>query len=161
MPLSNELKSSEMDSAIQAFKSWRSNREKMCRIPEHLWQIAANLSTQYHYPLNTICKKLGLNWGDLKKKITQLSSNHPTFAQSQKSPCPNPFIELKLNNQEPSFLLNHPPHSPRCAVELTRPDGTVMKIFASDGERTPLNLMELCKTFLGDMRDMRDMRSHQ
>jgi len=144
MPLSNEQKSSEMDTAIQAFKSWRSNREKLCRIPDHLWQIAANLSTQYHYPLSTICKELGLNWGDLKKKLTQLSSNHAV--QPQKPPS---FIELKLNNQEPPFLLNHSPHYAPC-VELTKPDGTVMKIFASD--ETPLNLMELCKTFLGDMR---------
>jgi hypothetical protein len=51
MPLSKELNSTEMDSAIKAFKAWRNSREKICRIPDHLWQIAANLSTQYHYPL--------------------------------------------------------------------------------------------------------------
>ncbi len=143
MPLSKELNSTEMDSAIQAFKTWRSTREKVCRIPDHLWQIAANLSTQYHYSLNTICKKLGLNWGKKKKKITQFSSNHPVTPQ--KSP---PFLELKLNSQEPSFLFNHSP-SPHCAVELTRPDGTVMKIFSSSSNDTPLDILQLCKTFLG------------
>ena len=143
MPLSKELNSTEMDSAIKAFKDWRNSREKICRIPDHLWQIAANLSTQYHYPLNTICKKLGLNWGDLKEKITQLSSNHPVA--SPKSPS---FLELKLDSQDRPFLFNHSP-SPNCAVELTRPDGTGMKIFYSPSNEAPLDILELCKTFLG------------
>jgi hypothetical protein len=154
MPLSKELNSAEMASAIKSFKAWRSSREKMCRIPNHLWQIAANLSTQYHYPLNTICKKLGLNWGDLKKKITQLSSNHPV--NPQKSPS---FVELKLDSQEQmqpaSFLFNHsssriPSPSPHCAVELTRSDGTGMKIFYSPSNDAPLDILELCKAFLGN-----------
>jgi len=142
MPLSKDLNSAEMDSAIQAFKTWRSTRERICRIPDYLWQIASNLSTQYHYPLNRICKNLGLNWGDLKKKITQLSSNHPVLPQK-----PPSFLELKLDSQEP-LLFNQSP-SPRCAVELTRPDGTVMKIFSSSSNDAPVNILELCKTFLG------------
>ena len=153
MPLSKELNSAEMDSAIQSFKDWRSNREKMCRIPDHLWKIAAKLSPQY--PISTICRNLGLNWGALKKKIDHFSlafsanANHSVKPQKQPS-----FVELKLNNQEqsPSLLLNHSPSpspspSPRCAIELTKPDGTVMKIFASSD--APLNLLELFKTFLG------------
>ncbi|NIM11790.1 MAG: hypothetical protein GTO45_06695 [Candidatus Aminicenantes bacterium] len=145
MPLSRELNSTEMDSAIQAFKDWRSSREKMCRIPECLWEIAVKLSPQY--PINTICKNLGLNWGALKKKIDHLSlssnANHPVKPPKQPS-----FVELKLNSQElaPSLFLNDSP-SPRCAIELTKPDGTVMKIFASND--APLNLLELFQTFLG------------
>jgi hypothetical protein len=145
MPLSKELNSTEMDSAIHAFQDWRSTREKMCRIPDRLWEIAAKLSPQY--PINTICENLGLNWGALKKKIDQLSlssnATHPVKPRKQPS-----FVELKLNSQEqtPSLLLNHSP-SPRCAIELTKPDGTVMKIFASND--APLNLLELFKTFLG------------
>ncbi len=150
MSESKSFKESDMESAINAFKDWRSNREKMCRIPDRLWEIAAKLSPQY--PINTICENLGLNWGALKKKIDQLSlslsanANHPVKPQKQPS-----FVELKLNSQEPaqapSLLLNH---SPRCAIELTKPDGTVMKIFASND--TPLNLLELFKTFLGNSK---------
>lgn len=141
---SKSFKESEMESAINAFKDWRSNREKKCRIPDRLWEIAAKLSQQY--PINTICGNLGLNWGVLKKKIDQLSLsanvNHPFKPQKQPS-----FVELKLNSQgkAPSLLLNHPP---RCAIELTKPDGTVMKIFASND--APLNLLELFKIFLGN-----------
>jgi hypothetical protein len=151
MPLSKEQNSKEMEAAIQAFKAWRSSREKMCRIPGHLWKIATKLSPQY--PISTICRNLGLNWGALKKKIDHLSlsthANHAVKAPKQPS-----FVELKLNNQErnqpPSLLLNQST-SPHCAIELTRPDGTVMKIFSSSSDDTPLNLdiLGLCKTFLG------------
>ena len=161
MPLSKELNWAEMDSAIQVFKTWRSTREKLCRIPDHLWQIAANLSTQYHYPLGTICKQLGLNWGDLKKKISQLSSNYPTAPQksssSPSSPSSPSFLELKLDSQEQiqpgSFLFNHSSSaspSSHCAVELTRSDGTGMKIFYSPSNDAPVDILELCKVFLGN-----------
>jgi len=134
-----------MDSAIQAFEDWRTNREKICRIPKHLWEIAVSLSTNHRYPLNTICKNLGLNWGDLRKKIDQLSTNANHAVKPLKHPS---FVELKLDSQEqPRSLLLNQSVSPHCAVELTRPDGTVMKIFSSDD--VPLNILELCKTFLG------------
>lgn len=128
--------SADMDAAAASFKDWRENRKKLCRIPEPLWEMAANLSR--HYPLNTICQNLGLNWGILRKKINQLSGNTP--AKSPESPS---FVELKLNGANPLFPFAD---SSRCAVELSRPDGTVMKIFSSN--ETPLDLLELCKTFL-------------
>ena len=149
MALSKSFKSSaDMDAAIEAFKTWRSKREKMCRIPDHLWKIAAKLSPQY--PINTICKNLGLNWGDLKKKIDHLSlsanTNHAVKPQKQPS-----FVELKLNSQEqiPSLRLDQSASPSHCAVELIRPDGTVMKIFSSSSNDAPLDMLELCKTFLG------------
>lgn len=147
MPLPKEQNSTEMDSAIHAFKDWRSSREKMCRIPDSLWKIAAKLSPRY--PIRTICENLSLNWGTLKKKIDHFSlsahANHAVKPQKQSS-----FVELKLNSQEltPSLLLNQSA-SPHCAIELTRPDGTVMKIFSSSSEDTPLDILGLCKTFLG------------
>ena len=149
MPLPKEQNSREMEAAIKAFKDWRITREKKCRIPDRLWKIAAKLSLRYS--ISIICKNPGLNWGDLKKRIDQLSlsanANHPVKPQKQPS-----FVELKLNSREqpPSLLLNQSA-SPHCAIELTRPDGTVMKIFSSSSEDTPLNLdiLGLCKTFLG------------
>jgi hypothetical protein len=112
MPLPKEQNSREMEAAIKSFKDWRSTREKKCRIPDRLWKIAARLS--HRYPINIICKNLGLNWGDFKKKNDSTSP------------------------------------SPRCAIELTKPDGTVMRIFASHD--SPLNLLELFKIFLGTGR---------
>jgi hypothetical protein len=150
MPFPKEQNTPEMEAAIKAFKDWRSTREKLCRIPEHLWKIAAKLSPQY--PINTICNNLGLNWGALKKKIDHFSlsanTNHPVNRPNQSS-----FVELKLNSQEltPSLYLNDSASSsPRCAIELTKPDGTVMKIFASNDAPSNLNLLELFKTFLGN-----------
>jgi hypothetical protein len=150
----------DMEAAIQAFKDWRANRKKISRIPAHLWEIAANLSIHCHYPINLICKNLGLNWGTLKKKIDQLSANvnHPVKPQNHQYKSDPSFIELKLNHQGQSpipysFLLNQSTHSspcnhsPRCAIELTKPDGTVMKIFASTD--APVNPLEFFKTFLG------------
>lgn len=154
MPLPKEQNSTEMEAAIQAFKDWRSSREKMCRIPGRLWKVAAKLSPQY--PISTICRNLGLNWGALKKKIDHLSLSLSAHANhAAKLPKQPSFVELKLNSQEqaPSLLLNQssPPH---CAIELTRPDGTVMKIFSSSSDDTPLNLdiLGLCKTFLGSQQ---------
>jgi hypothetical protein len=154
MPLPKEQNSTEMEAAIQSFKDWRSSREKMCRIPGRLWKVAAKLYPQY--PISTICRNLGLNWGALKKRIDHLSlslsahANHTVKPQKQPS-----FVELKLKNQEqtPSLLLNQSA-SPHCAIELTRPDGTVMKIFSSSSDDTPLNLdiLGLCKTFLGSQQ---------
>ena len=150
MPLPKEQNSPEMKAAIKAFKDWRSTREKLCRIPEDLWKIAARLSPQY--PINTICNNLGLNWGTLKKKIDHFSlsanTDHPVTPLKQPS-----FVELKLNSQElaSSFFSNDPASaSPRCVVELTKPDGTVMKIFSSND--SPINLLELFQTFLGTGR---------
>jgi hypothetical protein len=102
MPSSKELNSAEMDSAIQAFQDWRINRKKICRIPDRLWKIAANLSPQY--PISTICENLGLNWGTLKKKINHylLSSQatHPVQPVLPIPPQEQPsFVELKLDNQ--------------------------------------------------------------
>jgi hypothetical protein len=149
MPLPKEQNSQEMEAAIKAFKDWRSTREKLCRIPDHLWKIAAKLSPQY--PISTICNNLGLNWGALKKKIDHFSlstnPNHPVNPPKQSS-----FVKLKLNSQEltpPLFLNDSTSSSPRCAIELTKPDGTVMKIFASIDAPSNLNLLELFKTFLG------------
>ena len=133
--LKDEL-SSDMEAAVHSFKEWRHTRKKMCRIPEHLWKMAANLSN--HYPLSTISQNLGLNWGSLRKKIDQLSSGPPSKVAE-----PPSFIELKLNGQKPLSPLDH---SAPCSVELLRPDGTVMRIFASND--TPLNTLELCKAFL-------------
>ncbi len=166
MPLSKELKSTEMAFAIDAFQDWRSNRKKMCRIPERLWKIAAKLSPQY--PISTICENLGLNWGALKKKIDHYSfslSSHTTEPEPEPEPVkpqkqPS-FVELKLNNQDhvPSLFLNQSASpsscsssSPHCAIELTKPDGTVMKIFSSNDADSPLNLLELFKTFLGNSK---------
>jgi hypothetical protein len=152
MPLPKEQNSRKMEAAIKAFKDWRSTREKKCRIPDRLWKIATKLS--HRYPINIICKNLGLNWGDFKKKIDRLSlsanANHPVTVRPPKQ---SSFVELKLNSQEPApslFLNDSPSSSPCCAIELTKPDGTVMKIFASHD--SPLNLLELFKIFLGTGR---------
>jgi hypothetical protein len=152
MSESKSFKESDMESAINAFKDWRSSREKMCRIPDRLWEIAAKLSPRY--PISTICENLGLNWGALKKKIDHysfsLSANTNHAVKAPKHPS---FVELKLNPQEqaPSLFLNHSHcSSPHCAIELTKPDGTVMKIFGSNDAPSNLNLLELFKTFLGN-----------
>lgn len=149
MPLPKKQNSPEMECALNAFKDWRNSREKLCRIPDHLWKIAAKLYPQY--PISIICINLGLNWGALKKKIDQFSlstnTNHPVTVKSPKQPS---FVQLKLKNQELAeslFLNDSASSSPRCAIELTKPDGTVMKIFASHD--APLNLLELFQTFLG------------
>jgi len=132
--------SSDMEAVVRSFESWRESRRKMCRIPDHLWKMAANLSN--HYPLNKICRNLGLNWSDLRKKINQFSSN----LQVESTECSS-FIELKLNGQNPPLPYDH---CARCSVELIRPDGTVMRIFSSS--ETPLNLLELYTTFLKNTR---------
>jgi hypothetical protein len=151
MSLPKEQNSTEMEAASKAFKDWRSTREKKCRIPDRLWKIAAKLSPIY--PINTICKNLGLNWGVLKKKIDQLTLSANVNANYLVKPPKQPsFVELKLNSQElaPSLFLNDSTSaSRRCTIELTKPDGTVMKIFASNDAPSNLNLLELFKTFLG------------
>lgn len=145
MSISKIPKECDLPSVIDAFKSWRNTREKICRIPDHLWELAVNLWPRY--PVDTIRKNLGLNWGDLKKKIDELSVNDsikPPDRHANPSSTSPSFVELKLSSQEPSSYLNP---CPRCAIELTKPDGTMMKILAPDN--APLNLLELCKTFLG------------
>ena len=78
-----------MDTAIQVFHDWRSNRKKKCRIPERLWKIAANLWPQY--PIRTIYDNLGLNWGTMRRKINHFSlSDHTNTTEPVQSVQPVP-----------------------------------------------------------------------
>lgn len=138
MPKTKSLATADMTAAQQIFSDWRATREKRCRIPDGLWKVASDLTA--HYPISTVCKNLCLSVVDLRKQMVGI-----TPPPSLRPPNPASFIELKLNNPQPSSLLSR---SPGNAIELTRPDGTVMKIAIS--ENTPLDILSLCKTFLGD-----------
>ena len=138
MPEKKSLATADMTAAQQIFADWRATREKKCRIPDGLWKVASDLAA--HYPISTVCKNLCLSVVDLRKHMGVI--NPPP---SLRPPTPASFIELKLNNPQPSSPLSR---SQGSAIELTRPDGTIMKIAIS--ANTPLDILSLCKTFLGD-----------
>lgn len=58
---------SDLETVAKQFENWRSNRQKRDRIPQHLWQAAAELCMDY--PATRVCRCLRLSFADLKKHL--------------------------------------------------------------------------------------------
>jgi hypothetical protein len=56
-----------LESVTKQFEVWRANRQKRDRIPEHLWQAAAQLCKDHRPTL--VCRCLRLSFTDLKKHL--------------------------------------------------------------------------------------------
>jgi hypothetical protein len=56
-----------LESVTKQFEHWRANRQKRDRIPQHLWQAAAQLCKDH--PTTLVCRCLRLSFADLKKHL--------------------------------------------------------------------------------------------
>ena len=118
-----------LDAVRQAFDQWRSTRCGRERIPEELWQAAADLSESY-----TLCKiatELKLDYSRLRRRIQERSPEPP----------PSRFIEVRMD----SLLA-----SSQCTVHLRSPAGFELTVHACAGYE--LQLPHLIDRFLSQGR---------
>lgn len=68
-----------LDDVAQQFDTWRNNRSKRERIPQHLWKAAADLCSSH--PITHVCKRLRLSYPKLKAQLGDTSRMSLQFVQ--------------------------------------------------------------------------------
>lgn len=105
----------ELESTKQLFSDWRRTKSGRERIPDHLWNAAADLFHTWGLSINKIAHSLRLNYTDLKTKI-----NVP------------PSVDVKaIDDTEPppAFIEVEPPHiSSDCVIEMEKQSGIKMRM---------------------------------
>ena len=96
----------------QRFDKFRKTHKGYRRLPESLWSTAVKLAQTYG--INRTARTLRLDYSGLKKRLESTVSDTP----SETAPGPK-FIELL-----PSELTA----AAECALECSRPDGTIIRI---------------------------------
>lgn len=81
----------------EQFILWRRNRRCRGSVPEQLWKAAVSLAGDYS--IGHICKVLGLNHRQLKKKVQEHNGNR--YPEVERS-CH--FVELAVSNPEPGMV---------------------------------------------------------
>jgi hypothetical protein len=114
-------------------EAWRNDPQKPKRMPEALWQAAAELSK--HSSLGHISKALRLDYTALKKRANAQNKKAIPAVKSQQ---PLKFIEVGI--EKTSSI-------PECTIEMENSTGAKMKIHLSG--RTDLDLYELSRAFWG------------
>lgn len=114
-------------------EAWRNDPKRPRRMPEALWQAAAELSKDSS--VSHISKALRLDYTALKKRVHgQNKKNLPAV----KAQPPFKFIELDI--EKTSSI-------PECTIEMEKGNGARMKIHLRG--RTDLDLYELGRAFWG------------
>ncbi len=124
-PEKNSESQDKMQRVNVLFDQWRSTRKKRDRIPESLWEAAADLSPSYS--TCQISKALRLDFKELKRRIRDRSS----WA------APSEFVELKV---ERLFSTG------TCVVEVRTPAGFELKV--QTDAALPPQCMQLLSCFL-------------
>jgi hypothetical protein len=118
-----------LDAVRQAFEQWRNARSGRERIPEELWQAAADLSESY--TLRRIATELKLDYSRLRRRIQQRSPEPP----------PSRFIEVRMDRLLPSS---------QCTIHLRSPAGFELTVSVSAGQQ--LQIPHLIDRFLSQSR---------
>jgi hypothetical protein len=124
-PEKNSESQANMQAVSVLFDQWRSTRKKKDRIPESLWEAAADLSPSYS--TCQISKALRLDFKELKRRIRDRSHRA----------APPEFVELKV---ERLFSTG------QCLMEVRSPAGFELKIQTVTA--LPPQCMQLLSCFL-------------
>lgn len=114
-------------------EAWRNDPEKPRRMPEALWQAAAELSK--HSSVGHISKALRLDYTALKKRV------HPKIKKDLPAVKAQPsfkFVELDIEKKS---------SMPEFTIEMEDGNGAKMKIHLRD--RMDLDIYELSRVFWG------------
>lgn len=129
---------SDLDQVKASFDEWRQTRLKRGRVPEHLWQMALELSP--HYPISRICRVLGLDYNRFKSCVSQLDASSLPTGSCQPSPPPaSPFIEVSLSSPLSSELSIN--------ISCSKPEGRCLEL-SLNGSVSIDDIGKLCKTLL-------------
>lgn len=124
----------DFEYARQKFQQWRSNKTYREPIPEELWQLAIELSSRFL--ISQVARELSLNFMALKKRVIGKSERKNGMVDK-----PGSFVELKMLPGESNV-----PISSSCVMELTRLDGTNLKIYSAVGR--DMDILRICEQFL-------------
>jgi hypothetical protein len=113
------------------FESWRKRRRCRGRIPEALWQAAADLSREHS--ICEISQALRLNYNDLKDRIQRSSDRGLAVGQRRKFG----FVKLDLGT---------PIMPSECLVEMEAPNGAKMRM-SFKGASRDFDPVELSRAF--------------
>ena len=123
-----------LESLLKEISEFRESSMKRRRIPDIFWEKAIKLCKKH--TIGRVHRVLRLDYTGLKKRVLE---ERKVGKESKKVPQ---FVELKIPQSDHSIGL---PNS-QYLIELSRADGTRMRIYSS--KNNPLNLNTLCSTFL-------------
>lgn len=112
------------------FSYWRRPHHKKA-IPERLWIAACDLSEEH--PIGMICRRLGLNQNDYKRKLKQ---HFPL--QDKKEDLNKKFIRID-SKQMPVISESN------CLVEIQNSHGAILKVKGNQ-----IDMGGIIKSFAGD-----------
>jgi hypothetical protein len=124
----------------EQFILWRNSRRCRGPVPEQLWEAAVSLAEDYS--IGHICKVLGLNNRQLKRKIQDHRGNW--YPEEERS-CH--FVELAVSNPEPD-VMSRPETDTEYVMEMEDPKGGKLRVHIKGGE-SGFNLLEVAKAFWG------------
>lgn len=108
------------------FESWRAQKHKGERIPEPLWQAAAEAARKHG--VNAVSRVVRLEHATLRRRVEELATNGTE---------PVAFVELGQDTTQ----------SVGCVVELEKSNGARMRICVADGAAVDWARMK--EAFLG------------
>lgn len=118
----------------QRLEAWRKNRQPRSRIPERLWNAAAELARTYG--VNKVARALHLDYYNLKERRDGITASSAPAGQSAP-----PFIEV---------ISERGPQGAECVIELESARGAKMRI-QYRGQAVP-EAAALCAEFLKNGR---------
>jgi hypothetical protein len=122
----------------EQFILWRSNRKCRGLIPEQLWEAAVSLAGDYS--LGHICRVLGLNHRQLKRRVQDHNGNG--YPEEERS-CH--FVELAVSSSEPD-VMNKPESGIEYVMEMEDQKGGKLRVHLKGGGCS-FNPLEMAKVF--------------
>ena len=119
--------SKELEALKERVDAWRSKKKRGARIPAALWGEAVSVAKRVG--VSPTSRVTGFSYADLKKRVVRTPADADPKATKG-------FVALDLPP---------PIQEPRVAVELTRSDGSKMRIETDTGQ---LNVREMVESFL-------------
>lgn len=126
---------SALEEVKQQFRTWRRTKTGRERIPDPLWQAAAEVFHTGDHSLHKISKTLHLNHTDFKRYVYQ-QAHGSIQPEKELSPA---FIEL-----------DPPASASECVIEMEATSGAKMRICLRG--KTDSSLIEICKSFWRQQR---------
>jgi hypothetical protein len=128
------LNDKDVEQTKQRLQEWRKNKKHREPIPEELWQLAVELSSRFG--ISQVARELKLNFMALKKRVTGKTGQRKIEIDKGDS-----FVEIKMLPGESPVPVNS-----SCVMELTRVDGSNLKIYSAVGGR--IDIVKICEQFL-------------
>jgi transposase-like protein len=129
----------------EQFILWRNTRRCRGSVPEQLWEAAVSLAEDHS--IGQICKVLGLNNRQLKRRIQARSDNGYQEKKEVAEGKSYHFVELAVSRPG-SDEVSEPESDAEYVMEMEDQKGGKLKVHIK-GTGASFNLLEIAKAFLG------------